>query len=155
MLIDETNKALVLQFYELFDADQLEEIREIVSQDFSAHLQGLPKTLSFEEFLKFGQMLRVAFPDGKHTFAQVSVIENEIVTQGKFCGTHQGQLFGIAPTGKQITIAVQHVDLIENNKIIEHRGKGDQLGLIRQIGIVPIISGFVKTLFKSGLRSSS
>jgi predicted ester cyclase len=143
----------VLQFYQRFDANQLEALREIVSSDFAAHLKGLPKTLSFEEFLQFGKVLRKAFPDGKHTFDQVIVNGNEVVTQGKFSGTHQGDLFGIAPTGKRITIAVQHLDRVEHNQIIEHRGKGDQFGLIRQIGIVPILSGLARTAL--GLRSSS
>ena len=44
-----------------------------------------------------------------------------VVTRWTACGTHQGELLGIAPTGKQATVTGIIVDLISGGKIKEKR----------------------------------
>ena len=53
-------------------------------------------------------------------------------------GTFLDSLFlGIAPTGREVTWTETHVGRFENDKLVEHWGDSDDLGLMRQLGAVP------------------
>ena len=93
--------------------------------------------------MQYGAMMFAAFPDGHHVLEEaigrkvVTIAEGDkVVTRGIFEGTHQGDLMGISPTGKQVTFPVVHIDRLENGKIIEHWGQGDVRALMQQLGIV-------------------
>lgn len=55
-----------------------------------------------------------------------------------FRGTHQGDYFGIPATGKQVIVSNIHIMRFVDGKIVEHWGNGDDLGLLQQLGAVPI-----------------
>ncbi|MEL7011441.1 MAG: ester cyclase, partial [Cyanobacteria bacterium J06588_4] len=61
---------------------------------------------------------------------------DKVVTRGIFKGTHRGELMGIAPTEKQVTFSVVHIDRIENGLVVEHWGQGDVRELMQQLGIM-------------------
>ena len=52
-------------------------------------------------------------------------------------GTHHGTFNGIPPTGKLVTITAINILRIENDKIVEHWSEGDNLGMLKQLGVVP------------------
>lgn len=130
------NKATVLRFYKAFDTRDFEQALGLLSQNFTAHMAGLPDPLNTEGFNEFGYAFFLAFPDGQHTFHQVLVEGNKVVTCGTFVGTHQRELQNLPPTGKRISMCVMHIDVVEDDKIVEHWGQGDQFGLIQQLGVV-------------------
>jgi predicted ester cyclase len=49
-------------------------------------------------------------------------------------GTHQGDFFGIAATGKTNEVAQMQIERIENNQIIEHWRVTDDMSLMQQLG---------------------
>lgn len=156
-MLTEQNKALVLQFYKAFDDRKIEQALELLAPDFTAHLAGITKPLNWEDFKQFGMSFYLAFSQGEHTFDQVIVSGDKVVTHGTFTAKHLGVFQGIPPTGKQINLSVMHIDRVENGKIVEHWGQGDALGLMQQLGIVflpglkllpHILKGGVSRLFK-------
>lgn len=134
----EQNKAVVLQFYGAFDNRNIDQALTILAPNFVAHMAGVPNLLDADGFKQFGLAFYYAFPDGKHSFDQVIVEGNKVVTCGTFTGTHQGEFQGLPPTGKQVKFSVMHIDRVEDGKIVEHWGQGDTIGLMQQLGIVPI-----------------
>ena len=52
-------------------------------------------------------------------------------------GTHRGELTGIPPTGKQVTLKGAAILRISNGKIAERWAEYDNLGLMQQLGVVP------------------
>jgi len=52
-------------------------------------------------------------------------------------GTHKGDLGGIAPTGKQITISGVSIARVAGGKMAEGWINWDALGLMQQLGVVP------------------
>ena len=56
-------------------------------------------------------------------------------------GTHRGELFGIPPTQKSITANGIHIFRIADGKIAEHWGTSDDLGMMRQLGVIPAPGG--------------
>jgi steroid delta-isomerase-like uncharacterized protein len=83
---------------------------------------------------QFFAMFRDAFPD-------VSVVVDELVAEGDrvavattFTGTHQGELMGMAPTGKRVSVTGIDIVRVAGGRIVEHRGLTDIVGLMRQLG---------------------
>ena len=77
-------------------------------------------------------------------FPKYDLIADDMVAEGDkvavratFRGMHQGEFFGIAPTGKAVSIAVMLIYRIANGKIVEHWMNADQLSLMQQLGAMP------------------
>ncbi len=49
-------------------------------------------------------------------------------------GTHKGDLFGMAPTGKSIKVNQMQIEHIVNGKIVEHWRQSDNLGKSHRLG---------------------
>jgi predicted ester cyclase len=84
------------------------------------------------------KMFRSAFPDGRW-IEQAMIAEGDLV-MGRyiFRGTHQGEFFGIPPTGKTITVSNIHILHFKDGKIVEHWGNGDDLGMLQQLGVITL-----------------
>ena len=77
---------------------------------------------------------RRAFPDA-HDQVEAQIAEGDtVVTRWSFRGTHQGELFGIAPTGKAVTMSGIFIDRIAAGQVVEHWDEADILGLREQLG---------------------
>lgn len=133
----EQTKAIALEFYKAFDNGSVEQAKKIIAANFTAHTTGASEPLDLDGFIEYGLMMRSAFPDGKHTFEDVIVEGDKVVTRGTFSGTHQGELLGFPPTGEQVKFAVMHIDHIVDGKVAEHWGQADIMALMQQLGILP------------------
>lgn len=49
-------------------------------------------------------------------------------------GVHDTEVFGIAPTGRRLSVTGIDLLRIEDGLIVEHRGLTDTVGLMRQLG---------------------
>lgn len=123
---------LVMRFYREFDGGKLTELETVVDSTFQASVMG-NQTLDWNGFKGFGSQFRRAFPDGRHEFDRVLVNGDTVVTIGHYRGTHQGELMGIAPTHKQLSLAVMHLDRVANGKIVEHWGIANGSDLAKQL----------------------
>jgi predicted ester cyclase len=53
-------------------------------------------------------------------------------------GTHNGTFFGVPPTGNKIEVQAMNFYHFSGGQIVEERGQPDFLGLLQQIGAVPL-----------------
>ena len=96
---------------------------------------GLPA--GFEGRKIFVSAFLSAFPD-IHVYVEDTVAEgNKLVTRWSARGTHKGDLMGIPPTGKAVSITGIAIDHFENGQSVEHWEVIDQLGLMQQLGVIP------------------
>lgn len=95
----------------------------------------MPQPLDAQGFKQFGLSFYTAFGQGQHVFDEIFGAGDRVVTWGSFTATHLGSFQGLPPTGRQISLAVMHIDRVENGKIVEHWGHGDALGLVQQLGV--------------------
>jgi predicted ester cyclase len=130
------NREIVLQFYKAFDERQLDLAISLLGSSFVAHLAGRAAPLDAQEFAQFGRSFYLAFEAGRHIFDEVIVADDRIITSGTLIATHRGEFQGLPPTGKQISLAIMHIDRLQDGKIVEHWGQGDALGLMQQLGIM-------------------
>jgi steroid delta-isomerase-like uncharacterized protein len=133
----DTNKALVLRYFSELDRQRFDAAQELVAPDFVAHVPGAPGPLDRQAFHGFLATFYTAFPDGEHVFEDMLAEADTVVARGVFRGTHRGELQGIPPTGKQVSMATTVIEHLRDGKVVEHRGQPDFLGLMQQLGVIP------------------
>ena len=135
----EENKATSRRFYEeLFNQGDLDAAEEIVTPDFVIHDPNIPEEPRGPEGLKqFVSMYRNAFPDLNFTIEEQIAEGEKVATRWVAYGTHQGELMGLAPTGKRVTVRAFTLQRFSGGKIAEDWAHYDALGMMRQIGAIP------------------
>jgi len=87
--------------------------------------------------LAVGQMFATAFPDGRIDVQSVHATGNVAIAEFTGRGTHTGDLMGIAPTGRQISIPVCEIYDLRDGKIYAERQYMDMMHLMQQLGVAP------------------
>jgi steroid delta-isomerase-like uncharacterized protein len=132
------NKALIRRFVEeVQNRHNVDAFDEFFSPSFVNYdpLPGLPSTLEGAKQLHC--MLFAAFPDLTMTIYDQAAEGDKVWTRKTATGTHQGQLFGIPATGRQVSWKVIDVMTVRNGRITEHWVVADVLGLLQQLSAVP------------------
>ena len=80
---------------------------------------------------------RRGFPDVISTIEDLIAEGDKVVARWRSRATHQGDYMGIAPTGNEVEFTGISFYRIEEGKIAQSWNIEDQLGLMRQIGVVP------------------
>jgi nogalonic acid methyl ester cyclase / aklanonic acid methyl ester cyclase len=60
-----------------------------------------------------------------------------VTVRGTCSGTHEGELWGIPPTGERFPAQQVHWFRVPDDKVAEHRAVRDDLGTMRQLGVMP------------------
>ena len=115
--------------YELYD--------ELFADDFVDHTPQPGRAPDKAGALELYKVLRAAFPDF-HAVIHWQAAEGNLVTTYKtYHGTHQGEFFGIAPTGKAIQFETVDAMRVVDGKITEHWGVANLFSLMEQLGAGP------------------
>ncbi len=135
----EENKALVRRYaQELLNQTNLDLFDEIFAPDFVQYGADPDQVSGVEDLKQFFIMMRLGFPDFQVTIEDLFAAEGEkVVLRFVFRGTHEGEFTGVAPTGKQVTMAGIDIFRIAGGKIVELWNQEDVLGMMQQIGAVP------------------
>jgi predicted ester cyclase len=135
----EQKKAVVRRCWqECFNKRNLAIVDEFVATEYVWH--GPSQEVSGPEGIK--QLITVfltAFPDLQMTFEDQLGEGDKIASRWTMRGTHQGDLFGVPPTGKQVTFTGLIISRMVGSQITEEWEHFDQLGLLQQLGAVPRI----------------
>lgn len=119
--------------YELFD--------QLFADDFLDHTPQPNCTPDKAGALGLYKKLRAAFPDF-HAEIHWQRIDGDVVTTFKtYHGTHKGEFFGVAPTGKAIHFETVDAMRVQNGKITEHWGVANLFSLLEQLGAWPPARG--------------
>lgn len=123
---------------EVFGAGRYELADELVAAGAIGHDSALPEALTGPEGVKeAARGYREAFPDLRMTAEEVVAQGDKVAIRWTARGTHKGELFGIAPTGKEATVTGITIDRWAGGKIAESWTNWDTLGLLQQLGAVP------------------
>jgi steroid delta-isomerase-like uncharacterized protein len=148
----EANMNLIRRFWQASERGSIAEMIAFWAPDAinhggqTAHAQRQPP--AGPEGLKgvFNSLL-TAFPDRKYLIEDLIATGDKVVCRLTVSGTHQGvpeipveggMLMTIPPTGKAYTVQQIHIFRIENGQIGEHWAVRDDLGMMQQLGVVPI-----------------
>jgi predicted ester cyclase len=82
-------------------------------------------------------MFYTAFPDARFTNEHIFGEGELVADHWHMEGTHTGPFMGMPPTNKHVTVSGIELFRVKDGKIVERWAQVDQLGLMRQLGVVP------------------
>jgi steroid delta-isomerase-like uncharacterized protein len=137
----EQNKAIVRRLFEEPWKGNLDVVDELVASEYIGHDPANPEPLRGPEGVKeFISTYRAAFPDARITVKQ-QLAEGDLVATGwSGHGTHEGELMGIQPTGKQVTVSGLTISRLVGGKVVEEFQNWDTFGMMQQLGAIPALA---------------
>jgi steroid delta-isomerase-like uncharacterized protein len=82
-----------------------------------------------------------AFPDLRTAEADSVKEGDKVAFRWLLSGTHKGEFMGVAATGRRVEVMGMDIVRVADGEIAEHWGEFDAMGLLRQIGVIPPMSG--------------
>jgi steroid delta-isomerase-like uncharacterized protein len=132
------NKARFRRTYEeLLNQGILEVADELIAPDFINHEAPPGMDRGPESMRALANMLRTAFPDLHFAIEDLIAEGDTVAGRLTMNGTHTGPLMGMPPTGRAVRQAHMHFIRFRDGKAIEHWGLRDDMGMMRQMGLMP------------------
>jgi len=113
-------------------------IEEFVSPDFVGHDPSEPEPIRGRAGMRANiEKYLAGFPGGGITVDDQIAEGDKVGTRWTGRGTHGGEIAGIAPTGKEVTISGLTISRLEGGMLVEQWSTWDTLGMLVQLGAVP------------------
>lgn len=136
----EERKALLIHALDdIWNRGALEAADALAGAEFAAESNtlGLAPHAGLAQVKRSVALYRAAFPDLRVTFDDVLAEAEMVAIRFTATGTHLGQMLGIPPTGKRVTVENITIYHLRDGKIISQHGLTDTLGLLQQLGVAP------------------
>ena len=88
--------------------------------------------------LAVGQMFATAFPDGRLTVTNLRNDGDFVTVEAIGTGTHKGDLMGVAPTNKKVSIPVCDIIELRDGKVYREREYMDMAHMMTQLGLAQV-----------------
>ena len=110
-------------------------LEAFVAEDVVEHQRGNSPGLAGAKAV--ANVLHRWMSDFSLTVEDVVVAGDVVWTRNRARGINTGSVMGLAPTNQPLEVDVFDVGRFENDKMVEHWGVADQLGLLLQVGFDP------------------
>jgi steroid delta-isomerase-like uncharacterized protein len=141
----EENNRIAEQFFNsVWSKGDFSVLDTLVAPDALDHstVGGLPSTeRGSEHFRQIVTMFRHAMPDIQLTIDDEIYAGDKVVHRWTLNGTDTGGVMGMPPSGKKLSFTGTTIVRMENGKIVERWANVDELGLLQQLGVVPMPGG--------------
>jgi steroid delta-isomerase-like uncharacterized protein len=130
----EANKQLIRRYYEeLWNAWQFDLADLLIDAD--VRFRGSLGRMVAGRGGLVGYMRHVQgiFPDFHNAIDDLIAEDDRVAAQLTYTGTHHGEIFGIAPTGRRIRYSGVGIFEVASGKIVEGWVLGDLAGLLLQL----------------------
>ena len=134
----EDNKSIIRRYRAAHNQNNLDALDAIVAENIISHnaLPGLPPGLEGGKMAH--RVFIESFPDGQTHTEDLIAEGDKVVERYIFTGTNTGAFMGAPPTGKKVQIESMSIYRFANGKIVEHWGENDSMGLMAQLGLMPM-----------------
>ena len=121
---------------EVWNGHDLDAIDNVVSTDYVNH------AASTDEYRHGGarqiwEWILTVFPDHHFQVEDAASDGQTVAIRGTMTGTHEGELLGVAPTGRRVGAQQSHWFRVEDGKLVEHWAVRDDLVMMQQLGVLP------------------
>lgn len=114
---------------------------ELVSPNFVAHIAGFPAGSSEvrgpEAVKGVVRTFRAALPDLRASIEDQVAEGDKVASLVRFSGTHEGELLGIPPTGRRVTVEIFVLQYFSGERVVAPRSVLDVAELMQQLGVGP------------------
>jgi steroid delta-isomerase-like uncharacterized protein len=118
---------------EVQSAGHFEVFEELFADDFVDHTPQPGRTPDKAGARELYHVLREAFPDFRAEIHWQAADGNLVTTYKTYYGTHEGEFFGIAPTGRKVHFETVDAMRVRDGKITEHWGVANLFSLMEQL----------------------
>lgn len=131
----EANKVLIRRYYEeMWNLWNFDAATEFLAEDITFRGSLGDVMNGRDAFCGYMRKVRLAFPDFHNTIEQLIADSDTLAARLTYSGTHRGEIFGVAATGKRVTYVGVAIFRIAAGKVAEGWVLGDLIGLQRQLG---------------------
>jgi steroid delta-isomerase-like uncharacterized protein len=136
MSADQNIQLMRRWFQEVWNEGRIQTVHELLSPDAVARGQrgAEAEIRGPEEFVKFVEEIRGAFPDIKVEVEDIFGADDKVVPRWSAIMTHTGDALGLPPSGRTVRSRGITIARIVDGKIVEGWDNWDQLGMLEQIG---------------------
>ena len=130
MSTEENKRSLVRWPEEVFNQRKLDAVDEIAAADVVWHgPHPAPDAVGTEAIKQIVRDFLAAFPDLHITINELIAEGDKTVHRATTTGTHQGEVLGVAPTGKHVTLTSVSICRWDGGKLVEGWDEADLRGL--------------------------
>ena len=141
----EQNKTIVRRLLEEPWKGNLEVVDELIDRNYVGHDPSLPEPLRGPDGFKENiSTYRAAYSDARITVDEQIAEGDKVATRWTGRGKHDGDLMGIGPTGKQVTVSGLTLSRLVNGKVIEEYTNWDTFGMMQQLDVVPELAHLLR-----------
>jgi steroid delta-isomerase-like uncharacterized protein len=134
----EENKTTMRRYFSVFEEGNIDLLDELLAPDYVNHTPATPDLPTGPEGVKgVVSMFLGGMPDLRVVVEDMIAEGDKVVTRYTLEGTHEGELFGIPPTGQRLSIKSMTVERVSDGKIRDHWRVTDNLDMMQQLGVVP------------------
>jgi steroid delta-isomerase-like uncharacterized protein len=135
----EESKAIVRRFWGVWEEGNIDLVDELLAPDYINHTPATPDQPTGPEGVKgVVTMFRSAMPDLRVVIEDMIAEGDKVAVRYTLEGTHEGELFGVPPTGQRLSIKSITVERVSDGKIRDHWRVTDELGMMQQLGVIPV-----------------
>lgn len=135
----ETNKEVVRQYMqEGVNRGNVSIADTMFTSDFQFHFPGVPVPMDRTGWAQLTQAFQTGFPDQDTKTNELLADGDKVAARFTFRGTQNGEFQQIPPTGKAVTMSGMAFWRLADGKIAEHWVETDALGMLQQLGVVPM-----------------
>jgi len=137
-----TNRQLIEEWVTRFNSGDIDRVVELFAEDGS----NFGRRVGRDGVRAVLVDIYTRFPDAKLAIHEWLTDGDWVMFRATYSGTHRGvgrlpidggMLIGVPPTNKSFSALHMHLFRVENGLIKEHWGARDDVGMMRQLGLVP------------------
>ena len=121
----------------MFNSGDPAWLEEWFSPDFVNHNPSWGMRDDRQGFGQYVEAIRSAFPDLRFTVGQVIAEDETVAAYLTATGTHQGQFWGVEPTGSRVSFSTVWIARFTQDQVSEWWSTWDWWQLMQQIGVSP------------------
>lgn len=129
--------SIARDYLECFNARDWERMRSFLHEDFTYTGPDAQVLQGANAGLAVAQMFASAMPDARLRIERQAVDGDIVMTEFLGSGTQDGDLMGIPPSNRAVSVPVCNILEIRDGKIIAEREYMDMLNVLQQIGAAP------------------
>ena len=135
----EESKTIVRQFWGVWGEGNVGLVDELLAPDYVNHSPEIPDQPEGSEGVRaVVDMFRSGMSGLRVVIEDMIAEGDKVATRYTLEGTHEGELFGVPPTGRRLSIKSISVERVSEGKIREHWRITDTLDMMQQLGVIPI-----------------
>jgi predicted ester cyclase len=131
-------KALVRQVVEDWHRADLGALDEHLDAAYVNQDPSNPGVTDLESYKRWAAAAWAAFPDMRITIEDLIEEGDKVAKVWSLEATHRGEFLGIAPTDQRIAWSGITIYRVEGGKVTECSWQTDALGLMQQLGAIPV-----------------